>query len=72
MIWRLPHPVRGLLAAALVLLGGGLLLTPLDVGVPELVVLAALSSVTFAVVARREVPATPAPGTGSSPSGPAS
>ncbi len=48
MIWRLPHPIRGLVAF-LVVFAAGSMVFGFGMGVPELTVLVVLAGVAFAV-----------------------
>ncbi len=52
VIWRLPHPLRGVLAF-LVVFGSGAFLGGFRIGVPELVVLTALAGVAFVLASTR-------------------
>ena len=51
MIWRLPHPVRGILAFLVVWIGGAALFG-FGVGVPEGIVLSFLALIAFVVASR--------------------
>jgi hypothetical protein len=56
VIWRLPHPVRGIVTFLVVFVAGWMLGAMLDVfgmGVPELAVLALLAAAAGLVVATR-------------------
>jgi hypothetical protein len=56
VIWRLPHPVRGIVTFLLVFVVGAMLGTTLDafgMGLPELAVLALLAAGAGLVVATR-------------------
>jgi len=52
MIWRLPHPVRGIVAFVLVWIGGAALVA-FGVGIPEMLVLTILASIAFVLASRR-------------------
>lgn len=51
MIWRLPHPVRGILAFLWVG-AGGVMLSGFGLGAPELVVLTVVATGAFVLVSR--------------------
>jgi hypothetical protein len=56
VIWRLPHPVRGLITALLVLVAGSMLGAMVDgfaMGLPELAILALLAAGAGLFVATR-------------------
>jgi hypothetical protein len=52
VIWRLPHPIRGIVAFLVVFLAGAML-GGFGMGVPELVALALLATVAFVLASTR-------------------
>lgn len=53
MIWRLPHPIRGLVAFVAVWWAGGAMLAGFGAGLPELVALTCLATGALALASRR-------------------